>query len=239
MGLREEPAARRIEPNKSLTLKMSKAESTIIGLFIGMICPWLSFVDFWWTTALLHLEGFPVPDGMIKATALTGLVFGCLLDVVFLRRWVGKFYTANPWLLIMIYLGLCIVAVGACMGVPVGTFSLGVAAGVYVGRREHYHQADGGLAATTFHKIAIFAASVTTLAALPIGILALQSEQEILTWIENTFGLNRNSLQGGGGFILIGFLCFLLFVMQYWSTRMAGRLAFRTGMGRHHHQNAP
>jgi hypothetical protein len=92
------------------------------------------------------------------------------------------------------------------------------------------------LTATAFRRVAVFAASVTTVAALPIGILALQSEQEILTWLENTFDLNRNSLQGGGGFILIGFLCFLLFVMQYWCSRMAGRLAFNIGTGRHHHQ---
>ena len=218
---------------------MNKLESTIVGLLVGITCPFLGFVAFWWTAALLHLQGFPVPEGMIKTAALTGLGLGCLLDVVFLRRWVGKFYTANPWLIVMIYLGLCVVAVGSFMGVPVGTFSLGIAAGIYIGRREHHRQADGVLAATTFHQVAFFAASVTTLAALPIGILALQTEKGTLTWIENTFDLNRNSLQGGGGFILIGFLCVLLFVMQFWSTRMAGRLAFRIGTGRHHQQNAP
>jgi lysylphosphatidylglycerol synthetase-like protein (DUF2156 family) len=216
--------------------KISKLESTIIGLFVGITCPFLGFVAFWWTAALLHLQGFPVPEGMIKAAALTGLGLGCLLDVFFLRRWVDKFYTANLWLIVMVYLGLCVVAVGSCMGVPAGTFSLGVAAGAYVGRREHHRQVDGVLTATAFRRVAVFAASVTTVAALPIGILALQSEQEILTWLENTFDLNRNSLQGGGGFILIGFLCFLLFVMQYWCSRMAGRLAFNIGTGRHHHQ---
>jgi hypothetical protein len=215
---------------------MSKLEATIIGLFIGIICPWLTFVACWWTAFLLHQYVSPVPEGMIKAAALTGLGLGCLLDVVFLRRWVGKFYTANPWQIVMVYLGLCVVAVGACMGVPVGTFSLGVAAGAYVGRREHHRQTDGARAAAAFRKVAVFTASVTAAAALPIGILALQSEQEILRWLENTFDLNRNSLQGGGGFILIGFLCLLLFVMQYGCTRMAGRLAFRIGTGRHHHQ---
>ena len=218
---------------------MSKLESTSIGLFVGIACPFLGFVAFWWTAAFLHLEGFPVPEGMIKAAALTGFGLGCSLDVIFLRRWVENFYTTNLRWMIVVYLGCFVVAFASFMGVPIGTFSLGVAAGVYIGRREHHHQADGLLAATTFHKAAIFAALNTSLAALPIGILALQTEKEILTWIENTFGLNRNSLQGGGGFILIGFLCLLLFVMQYWSTRMAGRLAFRIGTGWHHQQNAP
>jgi hypothetical protein len=213
---------------------MNKLEFRIVALFVGIACPFLGFVAFWWTAALFHLQGFPVPEGMIQAAALTGLGLGCLLDVVFLRRWVGKFYTANPWLIGMIYLGLCVVAVGSFMGVPVGTFALGVAAGIYAGRREHHRQADGALTATVFRRVAVFAASVTTVAALPIGILALQSEQRILRWLENTFDLNQNSLQGSGGFILIGLLCLLLFVMQYWSARMAGRLAFRIGMSRHH-----
>ena len=218
---------------------MSKLESTIIGLFVGIACPFLGFVAFWWTAALLHLQGFPVPEGVIKAAALTGLGLGCLLDVLSLRRWVEKFYTTNLRWMVVVYLGCFVVAFASFMGLPIGTFALGVAAGVYIGRREYHNQADGVLAATTFHKVAIFAASVTTLAALLIGILALQTEKGTLTWIENTFDLNRNSLQGGGGFILIGFLCVLLFVMQFWSTRMAGRLAFRIGTGRHHQQNAP
>ncbi|MGA3285393.1 MAG: hypothetical protein ABSD57_13160 [Verrucomicrobiota bacterium] len=210
---------------------MNKLESIIVGLFVGMTCPLLTFVFCWWTAAGLYLSGFHLTPGMIIIAALAGLGLGCLLDVIFLRRWVGRFYTANWWLMVMVYLALGVVAVAFCMGIPVGTFSLGIAAGIYIGRREHHRQADGARAAAAFRRVAVFAASVTTAAALLIGILALQSEQEILRWLENTCGLNRNSLQGGGGFILVGFLCVLLFVMQYWCSRMAGRLAFRIRMG--------
>jgi lysylphosphatidylglycerol synthetase-like protein (DUF2156 family) len=216
--------------------EMSKLESTIVGFFVGITCPWLTFVAFWWTAALLYLQGFPVPEGMIKTAALTGLGLGCLLDVVFLRRWVGKFYSANLWLMVTGYLVLCVVAVASCMGMPVGTFSLGIAAGVYTGRREHHRQADGAQSAAAFRSVAVFAALVTTVAALAIGILALQSEQEILRWLENAFGLNPNTFLGGGGFILIGFLCSLLFVIQYWCSRKAGGLAFRIGTSQHYHR---
>ena len=216
--------------------KMSKLEATIIGLFIGIICPWLTFVACWWTAFLLHQYVFPMPESMIITAALTGLGIGCLLDMFFLRRWVDKFYMANLWLMVAVYLALSVVAVASCMGIPIGIFFVGIVGGVYIGRRELHRQADGALAAITFRKVAFFAASVTTMAALPIGILALQSEQKTLTWIESIVGLNRNSLQGGGGFVLVGFLCFLLFVMALWCTRMAGRLAFRIGTGRHHQQ---
>jgi hypothetical protein len=218
------------------TNEVGKLESIIVGLVVGIACPWLTFVAFWWTVAAFHLLVLCLPTGVIVTVALTGLGLGCILDVLFLRRWVEKFYTANLLWMIVVYLGCFVVAFASFMGFPIGTFSLGITAGVYIGRREHHRLADRELNATTFRRVAVFAASVTTLAALPIGILALQSEQEILTWIENTFGLNRNSLQGGGGIVLVGFLCLLLFVMQYWCTRMAGRLAFRIGTGRDHHQ---
>jgi hypothetical protein len=215
---------------------MGRSERILIGLFIGIACPYLAFIAFWWSTALFHFYVLPLPTSVIAMMALVGLGLGCLLDAIFLRRWVGKFYTINPWLVVIIYLGLCVVAVGSCMGVPIGTFSLGIAAGAYVGRREHHRQADRVRSATAFRRIAVFAASVTTAAAVPIGILALQSEPEILTWLENILSLNRTSLQGGGGFILIGFLCLFLFVMQFWCTRTAGRVAFKIGTGRPQHQ---
>jgi hypothetical protein len=155
-----------------------------------------------------------------------------MLDVAFLRHWIRNFYNTNLWLMAAVYLSLCIVAVAFCMGVPVGTFLLGLAAGVYIGRREHHQQVDGARAMVVSRRVAVFAAFVTTAAALPIGLLALQSEREILDRLENILGLGQNSLRGGGGFMLIGFLCILLLVMQYCGSRMAGDLAFRIGMAR-------
>jgi small-conductance mechanosensitive channel len=220
-NVRQDPFAR----------KMSRFESTMVGLVIGIACPLLTFVAFWWTAAALHLCVFRLPPGLIIMAALAGLSLGCLLDVVFLRLWVTQFYAANVWLLVPVYLGLCVVAVGFCMGIPVGAFSLGVVAGIYSGRRERHRQADEAQAAIALRRVAVFAASVTAAAALPIGILALQSEQDILRSLEATFGLNRNGLQGGGGYVLIAFLCALLFALQYGCSRIAGCLAFRIGPG--------
>lgn len=216
--------------------KMSKLESRIVGLFVGITCPLLTFVACWWTTAALNLYAFPLPESVIKVAAFAGFGLGCVLDLVFLRRWVRNFYTANLWLMVAVYLCLCVVAVGFFMGVPVGTLALGIAAGVYVGRRERHHQVDGARVTIALRRVAVLAASVTAATALPIGILAMKSEQEILRWLEASFGLARNSFQGVGGLVLIGFLCFLLFVMQYLCTRMAGRLAFRIGTSQLSHR---
>jgi hypothetical protein len=213
--------------------KMSKLESIIVGLVVGIACPWLTFVAFWWTAAFLYLQGFPVPEGMIKTAALTGLGLGCLLDILFLRHWVGKFYTASLRWMIVCYLGCFVVAFAGLMGFPVGTFLLGVGAGIYVGRRESHRQIDRNQLAVALRRTAVLTSSITSVAALPVGILGLK-ELHVSALFEAWFGLDRNRLYGTAGFILVGLFCLLLFGVQYWCARKAGVLAFGLGPG-----NAP
>ena len=78
---------------------MSKSERTIVALAVGFACPLLTFVALWWTTATIHLYAVPLPTEVIIAAALAGLVLGFSLDVIYLRRWVDGFYTANLWLM--------------------------------------------------------------------------------------------------------------------------------------------
>ncbi|MGA2240828.1 MAG: hypothetical protein ABSH11_02165 [Verrucomicrobiota bacterium] len=208
------------------TNEMSKLEFAIVGLVVGIACPLLTFVAFWWTAASFHLYVLRLPTGMIVTAALAGLGPGCLLDVVFLRRWVEKFYTANLRWMIVVYLGFFVVAFACFMGFPVGTSLLGVGAGIYAGRRESHRKVDRSRLAVALRRAAVLTSSITSVAALPVGILGLR-EPGVAKWLEAVFGLDRSRFYGTAGFVLVGVFCSVLFVMQYWCTRMAGRLAFR------------
>ena len=210
---------------------MSKYESIIVGLVVGIACPWLTFVACWWAAAAFHLCVFPVPENLIKTAALTGLGLGCLLDVVFLRRWVEKFYTASLRWMIVVYLGCFVVAFASFMGFPVGTFWLGIGAGIYVGRRESHRQVDRNQLAVALRRTAVLTSSITSAAALPIGILGLK-EPAVSALFAAWFGLDRHLLYGTSGFILVGLFCLLLFGAQYWCARKAGVLAFGLGPGK-------
>ena len=207
---------------------MSKIESIIVGLFLGITCPLLTFVTFWWSAALLHMHvaGFPVR--VVIASAFAGLAVGLILDVLFLRSWVRRIYRANLWLMGVCYLGLCTVAVAFFMGLPVGTLTLGVVAGVYMGRRESYARDDWSRAAPVLRKTALTVAAVTTVGALPIGILAL-SQRDVLRILERLSGFDPARLQEWPGFVLIGGLCALLFVLQCWFSKKAGLIAYGIG----------
>jgi hypothetical protein len=207
---------------------MSKIETIIIGSFIGIACPLLTFVAFWWPAAWVHINVPNFSLTVVITLALIGLGLGLVLDVFFLRQLVKKFYTASIRLLTIFYLGLCLVAVAFFMGLPVGTFALGIAAGVYTGRRMRVLRFDGNNAAPAIRRTALVTAAVTAMAALPIGILALR-EEDILKMLGTLLSLSQMTLRGFVGFMLIGVLCFILFVMQYWFSKKAGLLAFYKG----------
>ena len=205
---------------------MSRTEAIIIGAALGLICPLLTFVVCWWSVALVHLHIVPIPTAWIITAAFLGLAIGVLFDLLFIRKWTARFYTASGWLLVAIYLSLCVVAVAFFMGVPIGTLSLGIAAGVYAGRRAHHSKLSPGQLAGALQKVALFAALITTGAAFPIGFLALQ-EQGIVEWLAGGLGWSALAVQGIPGHGLILLLCCALFAIQFWCTGQAGRMAYR------------
>jgi hypothetical protein len=132
------------------------------------------------------------------------------------------------WLMFILYLGLSIVAVAFFMGFPFGTITLGTIAGIYMGRRASHVHTDWITAVHSLRKTALITATVTLMAVLPIGILAL-NEKDILKILENLSGINQIRFRGIAGLTLIAFLCGFLFLIQYWLSKKAGLLAFNMG----------
>ena len=207
---------------------LNRLESILIGLFVGIACPYLAFIAFWWATVVFHFYIFPLPTGVIAAVALAGLGLGCWLDVVFLRRWVGMFYIASLRWMLVLYLGCFVVGFASFMGFPFGTFALGLFAGAYSGRRERYRRSSPTQLKTTLSRTALLTSSLTAAAALPIGILGLR-EPAVGTWIQECSGLDCRWLEGTAGYALVGLFCLLLFAAQYWGSRKIGVLAFDLG----------
>jgi hypothetical protein len=212
-------------PNILLGIEnMSKLENTIVGILLGVACAWLSFVACWWTAALVHMYVGGVSINMVIVAALTGLLVGVVLDVLFLRRWIRRFYTARLLLLAIVYGALCVVAVASFMGLPVGTFALGLLAGVYAGRRQVHNPSDD-IPGHGLRRVAFFAALLTAGAALPIGLLALH-EQSVADLFRRSLGLSS----WGAGVVVVCLLCLVLFGAQYWCSLGAGGLALRIGI---------
>ena len=70
---------------------MQKIEKVIIGIIIGAVPVIACFLAGWWISIPL------VSESRIIQYALTGLLLGTLIDVIFLRNWVRHAYTMKFW----------------------------------------------------------------------------------------------------------------------------------------------
>ncbi|MFQ5886444.1 MAG: hypothetical protein ACE5II_04325 [Anaerolineae bacterium] len=207
---------------------MSRAESTVVGLLIGILCPLSLFVLLWWVTAALTIyHVFSIPESAIATAAFTGLGLGILLDIFCLKNWITRFYSLDVKLTLLAYLFWSAMAVAFFMGLPFGNIALGTLAGLYVGRKQYHVGASEDLFARSARNVSIFTALVTGAEALPIGILAL-GEQSVVASLR-AIGLDQSATTSLIGVGLVGVGCLALMVVQFWCTRTAAAFAFRVG----------
>lgn len=207
---------------------MSRVESTIVGLFIGIICPLSLFVLWWWVAAALTIyHVFSIPDRGIAAAAFTGLGLGIVLDILALKNWATRFYSIDLKLMVLAYLFWSAMAVAFFMGLPLGNIVLGTLAGLYVGRKAYHAGASGDLLARSARNVSLFTALVTGAEALPIGVLALD-EQHIVAGLR-AIGLDQSVTTGLMRMVLVAAGCLVLMAVQFWCTRTAALVAFRLG----------
>jgi hypothetical protein len=110
------------------------------------------------------------------------------------------------------------------MGVPIGLFVVGVTGGVYLGRRLRHTHAGGSLVWRTLTRGALCAASLTTLLALPVALMALH--KPIVLRAAGALGLKARTIIRPVGQASMVAVCLMLFGLQFWSTRAADFLAF-------------
>lgn len=208
---------------------MNRAESILIGLFVGIACPLLLFVFCSWTVAAITIyHVLLLPSRVIIIAGFTGLGIGLVMDIVWLKRWVRRFYTANTYLMIAVYLAMSVVALAFFMGLPIGSLVLGILAGAYVGRRQFHTGGSGSACSKAAHKVGLFAGLVTTAETLPIGLLALD-EPSIINFVRSFLGLEESVIAGPLGVTLVAAMCVVLFVLQLSCTLIAATFTFSLG----------
>ena len=205
---------------------MTKTESVAVGFAVGIVCPLLLFVLFWWVTAMLTMYHIlRIPESGIAVAAFTGLILGITLDVLYLRRWIPRFYDVDVRIMIVVYLCCSMIAVGFFMGVPAGNIALGALAGVYIGRREYHAARSRESVSGTFRKGSLFTAGVTGAEAFPIGLIAL-GEDWVVEWLQAVTGIDLWAETGLLGIALIVLLCIIMMIVQFWCTRTMAWIAF-------------
>lgn len=211
---------------------MSKVESVVIGIVLSVVCPFLLMVLFWWSAAsIANLEILQITEKAIAVSAITGFAIGIILDSLFVRTWIPRFYAFDLNLMALLYLYCSAIAAAFFMGLPIGNILLGILAGIYIGRRSHCrdHSRDSFL--TISRRVGVYTAVVTGLWAVSIGILALD-EEIVARMSQALLGITREALTGPLGVVLAVLVGALLAALQYWCTVTASKISYRFGEAR-------
>ncbi len=143
-----------------------------------------------------------------------------VINVLLLKKWVKGAYQMSGVTLVILYLFYSIVTLGMFMGMPIGSFTLGIAAGLYSARRMQLAQADEQRRKQYFKKTAIFSASVMALMCCLITLWAIAGQ--MIGYRIETFTITAPIffvivLTGGAAAV----------TLQYLVTCVAAKLAFR------------
>ena len=208
---------------------MSKLESILIGIALHLLCPLLVIVLFWWSAAAIsRYQILPITERAIAISAIAGLGVGIILDILYVRKWIPRFYALDLKLMVLVYLFCSAIAAAFCMGLPAGNVFLGILAGVYIGRRLHYPDQGRESFLRLTKRACFFTATVTGIWTVAIGFLALE-EPIVIQSSAELFGITREILTSFTGVILVLVLGAVLMLLQYWCTKMAARMSFSLG----------
>lgn len=209
--------------------KLTRAEYVIVAFGLGILCPLILFTLCWWVTASLTIyQVLYISESGIAIGALIGLGVGVILDALYLRKWISRFYTMDERVLVLVYLCCSVMAVASFMGVPIGNLLLGTLAGVYIGRKEFHAARSRETVSKAIKRTSLFTSVITGTEALPIGLLAL-NEDWVVEWLQAATGIDSGAFTGILGLGLIGLLCGVLMVVQFWCTKTAAWIMFKLG----------
>ena len=105
--------------------------------------------------------------------ALWSFVPAIAFDAALMKRWIRGAYQMSGVTLCILYLFYSVVTLGMFMGLPIGSFTLGIAAGLYAARKMQLAQADEQARKQYFKKTAVFSASVMVLMCCLITLWAI------------------------------------------------------------------
>ena len=123
--------------------------------------------------------------------ALWSFVPAVVINVLLLKKCVKGAYQMSGKALASVYLFNSIIGLGMCMGIPLVSFTLGIAAGLYAARRMQLAHTDEQIRKRYYKKTAIFSTSVMTLMCCLITLWAVAGQMigyRIETpWLSFTF----------------------------------------------------
>jgi F0F1-type ATP synthase assembly protein I len=142
------------------------------------------------------------------------------INVLLLKKWVKGAYQMSGKALVSVYLFYSIIGLGMCMGIPLISFILGIAAGPYAARRMQLAQSDEQTGKQYFKKTAFFSAAVMAIMCCLITLWAIAGQ--MIGYRIDTFTITAPiflAIVLTGGIVAV--------TLQYFVTLAAAKLMLR------------
>ncbi len=182
---------------------MQRIETAVLAATLGAVPIIACFLAGWWASIPF------VPEASVWRCAVAGLLFGILVDVLLLRRWVRRAYSMKTWIWMGVYAFYSMGMLGFFMGVPIFNLVLALPAGVFVGRYLAQSGADSVRMQRTARQTATFTLCILGLVCLASASVALGSPStasELQGMLRLPFPVTRLMiicLISGGGALLL------------------------------------
>jgi hypothetical protein len=185
----------------------AKLEYLGIGLILGPVAPLVGLLGMWWVAYLL------LPEKWIFLGALSGLLFGIFVDLLYLKHQINTAHRLDSKLWGAIYLFYSICVFGFFMGVPVFNLGLALPTGFIIGARLASHNAVPARVKTVARQTAFFTTIIMFGICLASALLALTDPYTAAN-LEGMLGLCFQLTQTMiVGIILVGGL--MLLILQW------------------------
>ena len=145
----------------------ARLERLGIGLILGPVAPIVGFLGMWWVAYSF------LPEKWISLGSIGGLLFGVLVDFIFLRRPINMAHQLDIKLWGVIYLFYSICIFGFFMGVPVFNLGLALPVGFIIGTRLASQNAIPTRVKNVARQTALFTTIVMFGICLASGFIAL------------------------------------------------------------------
>lgn len=215
-----------VKGSKEINLFIKIIESLTLGIFFGFMPVYFFLI------VTIILASILFGTKILEAWVLWSLVPAVVIDVLFLKKWVKNAYQINSTILAIIYVFYSIIALGMCMGIPIGALVLGIAAGLFSARKIQ-NAGNTQIQKQALRKTAVFCAAVMALMCCLITLWAiagnmigyrLQTPYLSLTFtLPVFFGIVVPASAG-------------LVLLQYFLTGITAKIAFRLLLATHDSQ---
>jgi hypothetical protein len=198
---------------------MNKLETIGIGLIFGAVPVVAGALAGWW------LSVFFMPEPLIPAGMLAGLMAGILIDVAFLKKWIHQAYSLPAMVWIGIYLFYSAGLLGMFMGVPLFNVGLAVPAGCFIGAYLSHQKTQMAQVRWAARRSSVVTTCIMALVCATSAAIAL-SDPYTAGSLEGMLGLGFSvTLPMIIALVLVGGS--LLLVTQWWLTEKSVELAYR------------